>query len=332
MGLLFSIVIPVYNGEQCIVKCLNSIYNQGLKKEDFEVLCVNDASTDNTAQVISEYQKSHDNLKLITHEKNRRQGAARNTGVKAARGEYVLYVDSDDVLLLGSLLKLKKELECYKGLDILKYDSIVIKNGKVEKCIAYSDRQKVMSGREFVQKNAIPWGPCFCAFRRLFLMENSFFFKENVRFEDTDYSIACFVSAKKIKYSPILVYQYEVNDTPSTTKVGVDVNKVVEIFELNRRIGNIYQREMEKKEYDAAKVVKAHYDFGYKSMIVRYWWRLSYKDRQSLLMEYKPILPCNDKLVSFIGTYPKLFLFMSIIAKPILPVARFIYLKLKRGS
>lgn len=332
MGLLFSIIIPVYNGEQCIVKCLNSIYNQGLKEKDFEVICVNDASTDNTAQVISEYQKSHDNLKLITHEKNRRQGAARNTGVKVATGDYVLYLDADDTFLPHALPLLKEELCKYKDLDMLKFDYILVKDGTEKECIAHSDSQDVMTGRDFAQKNAIPWVPWLYIYRRSFLIENNLFFLENVRFEDTDYSIACFVSAKKIKYSPILVYQYEVNDTPSTTKVGVDVNKVVEIFELNRRIGNIYQREMEKKEYDAAKVVKAHYDFGYKSMIVRYWWRLSYKDRQSLLMEYKPILPCNDKLVSFIGTYPKLFLFMSIIVKPILPVVRFIYLKLKSGS
>ena len=91
MGVFFSIIIPVYNGEQYIKNCLDSIYRQGLGDDDFEVICVNDCSTDNTAQVISEYGKFHQNLRLINHETNRRQGGARNTGVKVAEGKYILH-------------------------------------------------------------------------------------------------------------------------------------------------------------------------------------------------------------------------------------------------
>ena len=90
MGAFFSIIIPVYNGEQYIKNCLDSIYRQGLGDDDFEVICVNDCSTDNTAQVISEYGKFHQNIRLINHETNRRQGSARNTGVKVAKGDCIL--------------------------------------------------------------------------------------------------------------------------------------------------------------------------------------------------------------------------------------------------
>lgn len=329
MGLLFSIIIPVYNGEQCIIKCLNSIYNQGLKEEDFEVICVNDASTDNTAQVISEYQKSHDNLKLITHEKNRRQGAARNTGVKAAKGEYILYIDADDTFVLNALSLLKKELEKNEGLDILKFDYVVINsNGSIENMGEEFDSQELMSGRDFIKRNSIPWCPWLCTYRRLFLLENNILFKENVRFEDADYIIDCIRIANRIRYTQILVYNYIMYNA-QTTKIGCEKNKIIDFFDQSDRIKKIANKEQDK---DVANCIMGHHIYMYKMNILRYWWPLMYKDRKALLEKYKPAIPCNDKLVSFIGTYPKLFLFVSIIVKPILPVARFIYLKLKRGS
>lgn len=327
MSPFFSIIIPVYNGEQCIVKCLNSIYNQGLQEEDFEVICVNDASTDNTAQVISEYQKSHNNLKLITHEKNRRQGAARNTGVKVATGDYVLYLDADDTFLPQALPLLKEELCKYKDLDILKFDHILVKDGTEKECVAHPDSQDVMTGREFIKRNAIPWVPWMCAYYRRFLIENNLFFEENVLFEDADYVMDCIRHALRIKYAPIMIYRYEVYEN-QTSQIDSDVTKIVGLFELNERIKLLSQEE-EKYDMSVSKVINAHYEFRCKSIILRYWWRLPYKDRKDLLTKYKPILPCNDKLVSFIGLYPKLFLLLSVVVKPFLPGLRFVYLKLK---
>ena len=88
---MIDILMTVYNGEQYIKNCLDSIYRQGLGDDVFEVICVNDCSTDNTAQVISEYGKFHQNLRLINHETNRRQGGARNTAVKVAK-ESIFYI------------------------------------------------------------------------------------------------------------------------------------------------------------------------------------------------------------------------------------------------
>ena len=67
------------------------------------MICVNDCSKDNTAQVISEYGKFHQNIRLINHETNRRQGSARNTGVKVAKGDYILYIDADDTFESNAL-------------------------------------------------------------------------------------------------------------------------------------------------------------------------------------------------------------------------------------
>lgn len=327
MGVFFSIIIPVYNGEQYIKNCLDSIYRQGLEDDDFEVICVNDCSIDNTAQVISEYGKFYQNIRLINHETNRRQGSARNTGVKVAKGDYILYIDADDTFESNALPLLKKELEKYEGIDILKFDYFLVKDSTIKTCIAVSDNQDVMSGREFLKRNSIPWVPWFCVYRRRFLVDNNLFFEENVLFEDSDYVIDCIRRAVSIKYVPIIVYRYKVYDT-QTSQIGADIKKVVGLFELNERIKSLCLDEKER-DYGVAMVINAHYEFRFKSIILRYWWRLSYKDRKELLVTYKPMLPCKDKLVSFIGRYPRLFLMASTVVKPLLPGLRYVYLKIK---
>ena len=160
-----SVITPVYNVARFIERTLNSVLQQSYK--DIEIILVDDCSTDNTAQVISEYGKFHQNLRLINHETNRRQGSARNTGVKVAKGDYILYIDADDTFESNALPLLKKELEKYEGIDILKFDYFLVKDSTIKTCIAVSDNQDVMSGREFLKRNSIPWVPWLCVYRRI---------------------------------------------------------------------------------------------------------------------------------------------------------------------
>ena len=96
--LKLSFILPCYNVERYIADCLNSIYAQGLPEDEFEVICVNDCSTDGTRDIIAEYVSRHSNLALIDHSKNLTAGGARNTGINAAQGEYIWFVDPDDVI------------------------------------------------------------------------------------------------------------------------------------------------------------------------------------------------------------------------------------------
>ena len=89
-----SIVVPCFNMEDKISKCLNSLANQTLK--DIEIIVVNDASTDNSESEISKYCSIDPRIKLINHVVNKRRGGARNTGINHSRGEYIGWVDADD--------------------------------------------------------------------------------------------------------------------------------------------------------------------------------------------------------------------------------------------
>ena len=105
-----SVIIPTYNRAHLISRAIKSVLNQTY--QDFEVIVVDDGSTDNTEEVIKEFQKKDERIKYVRHEKNKGGSAARNTGIKAARGAYIAFLDSDDEWLPE---KLKKQMKFFKN-------------------------------------------------------------------------------------------------------------------------------------------------------------------------------------------------------------------------
>lgn len=105
---VFSIIIPVYNVEKEIRDCLDSIKNQTF--QDFEVLCVDDRGSDSSIDIVKEYVNADSRFKILTHEKNSGVSAARNTGLDAATGDNIMFVDSDDWLDLNALEILNNKL------------------------------------------------------------------------------------------------------------------------------------------------------------------------------------------------------------------------------
>ena len=97
-----SIIVPVYNVEKYLVRCLDSLVNQHFSGT-FEVIAVDDASTDRSLQILYEYQKNEDRLRVISHETNKKLSITRKTGINAANGDYIMHVDADDWLLPGAL-------------------------------------------------------------------------------------------------------------------------------------------------------------------------------------------------------------------------------------
>jgi glycosyltransferase involved in cell wall biosynthesis len=96
-----SVVVPVYNVEQYLASCLDSaLYQPGV---DLEVVCVDDCGTDRSRQILEEYQARDPRIRIISHSENRGLSAARNTGIENAKGDYVLFLDSDDLLNPGKL-------------------------------------------------------------------------------------------------------------------------------------------------------------------------------------------------------------------------------------
>ncbi|MBR3622514.1 MAG: glycosyltransferase [Selenomonadaceae bacterium] len=107
-----SIIIPVYNTEKYIAECLESVISQELK--DFEILCIDDASTDNSPEIMRKYTEKDKRIRIITLQKNGGQAAGRNLGMKNAEGEYVYFLDSDDMLQEGALQSMCSLIDQYQ--------------------------------------------------------------------------------------------------------------------------------------------------------------------------------------------------------------------------
>ncbi|WP_169393141.1 MULTISPECIES: glycosyltransferase family 2 protein [Psychrobacter] len=130
---LVSVIVPVYNVEQYIDDCLNSIKQQSYK--NLEIIMVEDCSTDNSLQMLQSHLDDK-RIKLIQHKENRGLSAARNTGIKAATGEYLMFVDSDDIID-SNLISVCLDCALQKNADVITYGFVPFKDGLTQPELAY---------------------------------------------------------------------------------------------------------------------------------------------------------------------------------------------------
>jgi len=117
-----SIIVPAYNVEKYITQCLNSIVNALADFNDYEIIVVEDCSTDNTLALLKEISSNYKNLKLLINEKNLGLSGARNKALKYSSGHYITFVDSDDMLSYGILTAVAKIIDEYNNIDIFEFD------------------------------------------------------------------------------------------------------------------------------------------------------------------------------------------------------------------
>ena len=170
--MLFSVVISVYNAECTIRKCLDSVLNQTFS--NFEVIVINDGSTDNTRKILDEYSIKDSRIKVFNFS-NSGVGISRRKGVNLAKGQYVLFVDSDDFINDELLQRLYSTISSVPELDIIRYQSNIIndKKNKNHERYNYFDSSNPLSGLETLKiwsvsqkKYAVYW--LFCFKRSLF--------------------------------------------------------------------------------------------------------------------------------------------------------------------
>ena len=234
--IFLSIIIPVHNGSSCISYCLDSIWNQGINDNEYEVICVNDCSSDNTVEVISSIQQVHPNLRLLSNTENMRAGGSRNYGVKEAKGEYILFIDADDYFHPDSL-HLVMQYQKKNRLDILVCDFARHPFDKPNNHLVHNFKsQKVMTGREFLVTNSLPYAPWKYVFKRKLMIANQVFFEEKVSCEDVDWSHKIAFYAQTMQYQPILLTHYILTDTSQTSIEYKNPNTVFHRLQAGRRV------------------------------------------------------------------------------------------------
>lgn len=218
-----SIIIPCYNVESVLSRCLDSIFCQDIDVADYEVICVDDNSTDGTLNLLCEYEKSYpESMIVIALEENGKQGKARNIALGYASGNYVMYVDADDVLAPNILKRLYKTLIEY-NCDVAEcnYKSFSVGNSFIVESIGKAEIydmtdakwRKACILRRFPK--TAPWGRLY---KRELLTEQDIFFPEGITMEDTYFSELCMAHMKKYVWLPETLYFYYIN--PNGTYYG----------------------------------------------------------------------------------------------------------------
>lgn len=204
-----SVIIPIYNTEDYIGETLDSVLNQTLS--DVEVVCVNDGSTDRTMDILTEYARRDSRVTLIS-QANQGQSAARNAALRHAKGEYVMFLDSDDMLDLGGAEVLyhraqRDELDVlyYDGRSIYETEALKKNHPFYETAYEYdADVPDVLTGRDLFlmmkRDRKYRVSPCLGLYRRKYLMEHQVTFKEGIVHEDNLFSMVTILPAQRVSH------------------------------------------------------------------------------------------------------------------------------------
>lgn len=225
-----SIIIPVYNVEQFVKRCLESVIMQKSADVGLECVIVDDCCTDNSMtivrQLISDYNGSII-FKVIEHERNRGLSAARNTGLDVSTGDYLLFVDSDDYITFDSISYFVNFLEQYPNVDII-VGNVDCNNrdflfhGDVKTPWLIDDSDIMMKRMLSQQINICAWNKLV---KRNLLLTNKIRFVEGIIFEDMTWSYWVFSHASSVLLLPKVTYVY-VDNPNSITYTAMSPNKV----------------------------------------------------------------------------------------------------------
>jgi len=239
-----SVIIPVYNLEKYISRCLDSILKQNF--DDIEIILVNDGSRDKSLQILKEYEKKYPKLIKVINKKNGGQGSARNEGIKAASGKYINFVDGDDWLEPETYSKAYRIIE-EKKLDILFWDiKLIYEDGKEKKQSIFSDIKTEDMYVKYLFSNP---SPCNKLIRTSILKKNDMFFPEDCIYEDFAMIPSLVKYAKKIEYTDTINYNYwqRTNSTMKQVKYNNKFMDILKAFDYlkNSMLNSKYSDEIE---------------------------------------------------------------------------------------
>ena len=253
--MLISFVIPAYNASSTVGRCLDSVYALALNENEFEVLAIDDCSTDNTVEVLEEYQKRHLNLMLIRQPENHRQGAARNLGMDRAKGDFIVFVDSDDEVEAGMLQAVKMAVNGHLDMVAMRTEEVTSEGITASESSLPYPSEAVFSGVE-LQTDHPFWvtAPWAYVYRRSFLKEVNYPFAEEVLYEDSDFVNVHLYHAKRMAYCNVCCYRAHQN--ASSTTHTVSYKHLADYALLGTRMLAFYESLPDKTTKYAASILE----------------------------------------------------------------------------
>lgn len=239
-----SFIIPVYNAERYMAECLDSIYAMSVDECAFEVICMNDCSLDRSRELVMEYQKAHKNLVLIDHSENKKAGGARNTGLMAAKGEYVWFVDADDTIAPNALKTILEVCET-NNLDALCFNYALWYSDRKQEEHVFEKSQRVQKGADFLMDvfgDGIIYHLGYAVravYRRKVLMEHDVRFPEQLIYgEDTTFMAEGLMCGERVMAVDDVLYNYR-QEVATSSSAQLAEMKGERIYESIFRAGEL---------------------------------------------------------------------------------------------
>lgn len=261
-----SVIIPVYNVENYIYECIESVINQTIKES--EIIVVDDGSKDNSIEIV---KKFNDKRIIIITQENRGLSAARNTGMAVAQGEYICFIDSDD--FIGD----SKALEDMYNIALEDKSDIVV--GNAVRYYSQNKKESVRRDKNIFKRTCLTRDDFLINFRkshcmysavwnniysRKLLIDSNLKFKEGIFHEDEDFTPRIFLKAKKISIYPKDFYMYRIREGSIMTIQNIKkANDIINTcISLQDELNNIKNIELKKlmSEYEVQLLLRTSYE------------------------------------------------------------------------
>ncbi len=286
-----SIIVPIYNVEKFVRPCMESIFRQGLDEDCFEVIAVNDGSTDNSIKVIDELLEKHHNISIV-NQSNQGLSAARNTGIEKASGTYILFVDSDDLLIDNTLSTLLQEaLKAHP--DMLVADYIKMNQQQIERRKSLSSDCTFQSttGTDLFLHHLDPRA-CYIwnkLYRREFLSKNHLRFTPGIYFEDIPFTTACYLNARTCIKSTCIFYIYRQRQASICS--SIDIRKIFDLNTVLSLLEDIIQRKADLQDCQRRQVT----EIMFATFSIALWYTVSdpqlYEHRKEIIKDLRGKVP-----------------------------------------
>lgn len=241
-----SILIPVYNAEQYLGRCLDSLLDQNIPYTDYEILLRDDGSTDSSSEVIDSYMNKAPNIKVV-NDTNKGAYVQRNLLIEQATGDYIYLMDADDYLLRNSL-KVILDLAYEHDLDLSCFDmKLASWDDSADPQLNQDDltnlKSEIVSGATFIETNAVMrYEIWWYIIKRKFLTDTGIVFNENRYHQDVLFTINLLLKAQRVVFTPIVIYYYfQSTGSIMRTQSREHANRLIDaskrlIFDLNELI------------------------------------------------------------------------------------------------
>lgn len=262
-----TIVVPVYNVEKYLAECLDSLIHQTLR--EIEIICVNDGSTDNSPNILEDYRKKDDRIKII-NQKNRGLSVARNVGCDNAKGEYVYFCDSDDYLALDAMEKCYETAKIY-DVDVLRFGYRIFDDDNRQNMTDLDclNTEQVITGVEMLELVFQAYMPLISLLfiKKMYWKQNKCYFIDGIIHEDHSFFVEILIMAARAYHINVPLYYKRVRQESIMTSLRPlqSVRGMMSTIKYLEKAYSFSSLEKEKRE-----ILQKYLNYFYGFFLVNY--------------------------------------------------------------